>query len=64
MDEFFECRTAFILIKQAADRPSDIRSGGQNGIKTGSRTSPGGFGDRRDMYSPNWWTLSGSYALC
>ncbi|MBB5573333.1 MULTISPECIES: ArsR/SmtB family transcription factor [Rhizobium] len=39
--------------------PSDI-SIWVNGIKAGHWTSPGDFGDRRGLYSPSWWKLSGS----
>jgi predicted transcriptional regulator len=42
-----------------ANWPSDI-SIWVNGIKAGHWTSPGDFGDRRGLYSPNWWKLSGS----
>lgn len=43
----------------SANGPSDI-SIWVNGIKAGHWTSPGGFGDRRGLYSPSWWKLSGS----
>ncbi|MDE1993148.1 MAG: transcriptional regulator, partial [Rhizobiaceae bacterium] len=39
--------------------PSDI-SIWVNGTKAGHWTSPGDFGDRRGLYSPSWWKLSGS----
>ncbi|MBB3594002.1 putative transcriptional regulator [Rhizobium sp. BK529] len=42
-----------------ANWPSDI-SIWVNGIKAGHWTSPGDYGDRRGMYSPAWWKLSGS----
>ncbi|QLL65998.1 ArsR/SmtB family transcription factor [Sinorhizobium mexicanum] len=42
-----------------ANWPSDI-SIWINGIKVGYWTSPGDFGDRRGIYSPAWWKLSGS----
>ncbi len=42
-----------------ANWPSDI-SIWINGIKAGYWTSPGDYGDRRGMYSPAWWKLSGS----
>jgi predicted transcriptional regulator len=42
-----------------ANWPSDI-SIWVNGVKAGHWTSPGDFGDRRGMYSPSWWKLSGS----
>src|SRR5882672_1753491 len=42
-----------------ADWPSDI-SLWVNGIKVGTWTSPGDFGDRRGTYTPRWWKLAGS----
>ncbi|AFL49808.1 putative transcriptional regulator [Sinorhizobium fredii] len=42
-----------------ANWPSDI-SIWINGIKAGHWTSPGDYGDRRGLYSPAWWKLSGS----
>jgi len=42
-----------------ANWPSDI-SIWVNGRKAGYWTSPGDFGDRRGVYSPSWWKLSGS----
>ncbi|TCL68164.1 ArsR family transcriptional regulator [Rhizobium sp. BK251] len=42
-----------------ANWPSDI-SIWVNGLKAGHWTSPGDYGDRRGLYSPAWWKLSGS----
>jgi predicted transcriptional regulator len=43
----------------AADWPSDIFLE-VNGIHVGTWTSPGDFGDKRGVYTPNWWKLAGS----
>ncbi len=43
----------------SADWPSDI-SLTLNGVDIGTWTSPGDFGDRRGVYTPDWWKLSGS----
>lgn len=43
----------------AADWPSDIFLQ-VNGIDIGIWTSPGDFGDKRGVYTPDWWKLSGS----
>lgn len=42
-----------------ADWPSDI-SVWVNGIRIGTWTSPGDFGDVRGTYTPRWWKLGGS----
>lgn len=39
--------------------PSDI-SLWVNGVKVGTWTSPGDFGDKRGAYTPRWWKLAGS----
>jgi predicted transcriptional regulator len=39
--------------------PSDI-SIWVNGVKVGTWTSPGDFGDKRGRYTPRWWKLAGS----
>ncbi|TCT42816.1 ArsR/SmtB family transcription factor [Martelella mediterranea] len=39
--------------------PSDITIG-INGIDIGQWTSPGDFGDRRGVLTPDWWKLKGS----
>ncbi|MFD1747369.1 ArsR/SmtB family transcription factor [Rhizobium helianthi] len=39
--------------------PSDITLS-VNGIELGDWTSPGDFGDKRGLYTPDWWKLSGS----
>jgi len=39
--------------------PSDI-SIWVNGVKVGTWTSPGDFGDKRGTYTPRWWKLAGS----
>lgn len=39
--------------------PSDITIS-INGIDLGDWTSPGDFGDKRGVYTPAWWKLSGS----
>lgn len=41
------------------DWPSDI-SLWVNGIKIGSWTSPGDYGDKRGVFTPRWWKLEGS----
>jgi predicted transcriptional regulator len=43
----------------SADWPSDITVA-VNGIDVGTWTSPGDFGDRRGVYTPDWWKLKGS----
>lgn len=43
----------------AADWPSDIFLQ-VNGVDVGIWTSPGDFGDKRGVYTPDWWKLSGS----
>jgi predicted transcriptional regulator len=43
----------------AADWPSDIFVQ-VNGIDIGTWTSPGDFGDKRGVYTPDWWKLAGS----
>ncbi len=43
----------------SADWPSDI-SLWVNGIDVATWTSPGDFGDKRGVYTPDWWKLSGS----
>ena len=43
----------------SADWPSDITVG-INGIDVGTWTSPGDFGDKRGVYTPDWWKLKGS----
>ena len=43
----------------AADWPSDITVS-VNGIDIGTWTSPGDFGDKRGVYTPDWWKLKGS----
>ena len=42
-----------------SDWPSDI-SMWVNGVKVGTWTSPGDFGDKRGTYTPRWWKLAGS----
>lgn len=42
-----------------ADWPSDITLS-INGVELGTWTSPGDFGDKRGIYTPVWWKLSGS----
>jgi len=39
--------------------PSDITLW-VNGIEAGTWTSPGDFGDKRGVYTPDWWKLKGS----
>nr|WP_244868044.1 helix-turn-helix domain-containing protein [Vannielia litorea] len=43
----------------SADWPSDI-SLQVNGVDIATWTSPGDFGDKRGVYTPEWWKLSGS----
>jgi len=43
----------------AADWPSDIFLQ-VNGIEIGTWTSPGDFGDKRGVFTPDWWKLKGS----
>jgi predicted transcriptional regulator len=43
----------------AADWPSDIFVQ-VNGVDIGAWTSPGDFGDKRGVYTPDWWKLAGS----
>lgn len=43
----------------AADWPSDITVS-VNRIDAGTWTSPGDFGDKRGVYTPDWWKLKGS----
>ena len=43
----------------AADWPSDLTVW-INHKEVGTWTSPGDFGDRRGVYTPDWWTLRGS----
>jgi predicted transcriptional regulator len=43
----------------AADWPSDIVVA-VNGREIGQWTSPGDFGDRRGVFTPDWWKLKGS----
>ena len=43
----------------AADWPSDITVS-INTVDIGTWTSPGDFGDKRGVYTPNWWKLKGS----
>jgi predicted transcriptional regulator len=31
-----------------------------NGVDVGTWTSPGDFGDKRGVYTPDWWKLAGS----
>lgn len=42
-----------------ADWPSDITIS-INGVELGSWTSPGDFGDKRGVYTPDWWKMKGS----
>lgn len=39
--------------------PSDITVR-VNGVRIGTWRSPGDFGDKRGIYTPNWWKLEGS----
>lgn len=43
----------------SADWPSDITLW-VNGVDVGTWTSPGDFGDKRGVYTPDWWKLKGS----
>ncbi len=43
----------------SADWPSDITLT-VNGVDVGTWTSPGDFGDKRGVYTPDWWKLKGS----
>jgi predicted transcriptional regulator len=43
----------------SADWPSDITFT-VNGVEIGTWTSPGDFGDKRGVYTPDWWKLQGS----
>ena len=43
----------------SADWPSDI-SLGVNGVHLATWTSPGDFGDKRGVFTPDWWKLAGS----
>jgi predicted transcriptional regulator len=43
----------------SADWPSDITVA-VNGQDIGTWTSPGDFGDKRGVYTPDWWKLKGS----
>ena len=43
----------------SADWPSDITVA-INGREVGVWTSPGDFGDKRGVYTPDWWKLKGS----
>jgi predicted transcriptional regulator len=43
----------------SADWPSDITVS-VNGTDVGTWTSPGDFGDKRGVYTPDWWKLKGS----
>ncbi|HEY4201345.1 MAG TPA: helix-turn-helix domain-containing protein [Devosiaceae bacterium] len=43
----------------SADWPSDITVA-INGQDVGTWTSPGDFGDKRGVYTPDWWKLKGS----
>jgi predicted transcriptional regulator len=43
----------------SADWPSDITVA-VNGAEIGTWTSPGDFGDKRGVYTPDWWKLKGS----
>lgn len=43
----------------SADWPSDITIG-VNGQDIATWTSPGDFGDKRGVYTPDWWKLKGS----
>ncbi|WP_338609564.1 helix-turn-helix domain-containing protein [Pelagibacterium nitratireducens] len=43
----------------SADWPSDITAW-VNGIEVGTWTSPGDYGDKRGVYTPDWWKLKGS----
>ena len=41
------------------DWPSDITLW-VNDVPIGTWTSPGDYGDKRGVYTPNWWKLAGS----
>ncbi|HTJ58433.1 MAG TPA: helix-turn-helix domain-containing protein [Devosiaceae bacterium] len=43
----------------SVDWPSDITLT-VNGTEIGTWTSPGDFGDKRGVYTPDWWKLKGS----
>jgi len=43
----------------SADWPSDITLS-VNSTEIGTWTSPGDFGDKRGVYTPDWWKLKGS----
>lgn len=43
----------------STDWPSDITCV-VNGTEIGTWTSPGDFGDKRGVYTPDWWKLKGS----
>ncbi|MEP0322704.1 MULTISPECIES: ArsR/SmtB family transcription factor [Hyphomicrobiales] len=43
----------------ATDWPSDIFLQ-VNGVDIGTWTSPGDFGDKRGVFTPDWWKLAGS----
>jgi predicted transcriptional regulator len=43
----------------SADWPSDITLS-VNGTEIGTWMSPGDFGDKRGVYTPDWWKLKGS----
>jgi predicted transcriptional regulator len=43
----------------AANWPSDIFLQ-VNGVEVGTWTSPGDFGDKRGVFTPDWWKLAGS----
>ncbi len=43
----------------SADWPSDITLA-INGVDVGTWTSPGDFGDKRGVFTPDWWKLKGS----
>jgi predicted transcriptional regulator len=43
----------------AADWPSDITVS-VNRVDIGTWTSPGDYGDKRGVYTPDWWQLKGS----
>lgn len=43
----------------SADWPSDITIW-VNGTEIGTWTSPGDYGDKRGVYTPDWWKLKGS----
>jgi len=43
----------------SADWPSDITLA-INGVDIGTWTSPGDFGDKRGVFTPDWWKLKGS----